>query len=436
MATAATPYSTILQGLQPGSMLYSIFQNAANNPGSVNPAALQMDLQDGSSTGGYTPTVSPGAIPFQPGNGLPSPSLLDGLVQSAQNPTAAPAGTQPASTGGVAPIGTRPGLLDAQRPGQRTGTQDATQLPINIPGLGNLGNLNMGAILPALFGTGLGLWNMLGSQGAYTGAGDVVNNAETAAGSQVNNTAQAAASGVKSAASTGNALLDRLLGYTQESTSPYKDAGSTAATQLNAGLQPGGALNTNLTADQMLANDPGYQFRLGQGAQGIQAKLAAEGLGDSGEALKQLSQYQQDYASNEFSNAYQRDQQNKQNLFQRLAGTAGLGLTGTGQDITGGEAFGAPQAANDINAANTAGGFNLAGSQYQGNANVTGAGAIAGGKIDANQAQQNFIQQLLSMLPALFGGGSGTGGTVGTGGLSLSDIIGPYVQGYGQTAMA
>lgn len=52
--------------------------------------------------------------------------------------------------------------------------------------------------------------------------------------------------------------------------------------------------------------DPGYQFRLQQGQDSVQASAAARGMGLSGATLKALAKYGQGAASDEYQNAYSR----------------------------------------------------------------------------------------------------------------------------------
>ena len=52
--------------------------------------------------------------------------------------------------------------------------------------------------------------------------------------------------------------------------------------------------------------DPGYQFRLSQGEQALQQSAAGKGLLRSGGTLKDILNYGQNYASNEYENAYNR----------------------------------------------------------------------------------------------------------------------------------
>lgn len=101
-----------------------------------------------------------------------------------------------------------------------------------------------------------------------------------------------------------------------------------------------------------LAMDPGYQFRLEQGNKAMNAGLAARGMGNSGAALKSLSRYGQDYASNEFSNAY-----------NRLSSLAGVGQTANQNNQASGSNY-----ANGVSANNAAVG-NAAAANYIGQAN-------------------------------------------------------------------
>lgn len=58
---------------------------------------------------------------------------------------------------------------------------------------------------------------------------------------------------------------------------------------------------------QEAINDPGYQFRLGQGEQALQQSAAATGTLNTGGTLKDILGYGQNYASNEYQNVWNRD---------------------------------------------------------------------------------------------------------------------------------
>jgi hypothetical protein len=85
-------------------------------------------------------------------------------------------------------------------------------------------------------------------------------------------------------------------------------------------------------------NDPGYQARLSLGQQTLENSAAARGGLLAGGTAKDLTQYAQDFASNEYSNvfgraltqyqqAYNIFRNNQSDTFNRLAGVAGLGQT-------------------------------------------------------------------------------------------------------------
>ena len=77
--------------------------------------------------------------------------------------------------------------------------------------------------------------------------------------------------------------------------------------------------------------DPGYGFRLSEGIKGIDRSAAARGLLQSGGTLKGVNRFAQDYASNEYGNAYNRYNQDNSTEFNRLAALSGIGQTATQQ---------------------------------------------------------------------------------------------------------
>lgn len=79
------------------------------------------------------------------------------------------------------------------------------------------------------------------------------------------------------------------------------------------------------TAD--FETDPGYEFRLGEGLKALERSASSRGGLYSGGTLKALARYNQDFASNEFGNAYNRFQSNRATRYNQLANLAGLGQT-------------------------------------------------------------------------------------------------------------
>jgi len=122
--------------------------------------------------------------------------------------------------------------------------------------------------------------------------------------------------------------------------------------------------------------DPGYQWRLQQGMAAAQNQANQLGGLTGGNALTGLQNFAQGAASQEYSNAFNRYQTQRGNIYNTLAGIAGIGQASQQQAnqaaqnyannqtglITGGAAA---QAAGQIGAANAiSGGLQGAGSSY------------------------------------------------------------------------
>lgn len=155
---------------------------------------------------------------------------------------------------------------------------------------------------------------------------------------------------------------------------------------------------------QDFQKDPGYRFRLDQGSQAIDRAAKARGMYMSPSTVKELLRYNQGFASNEYTNAYNRDMANRTSKFNMLSGVSGGGQT----------------AANQVGNA----GMNMAGTVgnlITGAANARGAAGIAGANAWGNAANTigNWYQQnqmLNRMFPqvsnygALYNASYGPGG--------------------------
>jgi hypothetical protein len=129
-------------------------------------------------------------------------------------------------------------------------------------------------------------------------------------------------------------------------------------------------------ADFAQGIDPGYQFRLQQGQEATNRMANMGGGMISGNALRGAQDYTQGLASTEYNKAFDRFQTNRTNIYNTLAGIAGLGQnayntsaqTGTtaAGNIGGTIAnVGAAQAGGQVGASNAlAGGLQNAGNQY------------------------------------------------------------------------
>jgi hypothetical protein len=173
---------------------------------------------------------------------------------------------------------------------------------------------------------------------------------------------------------------------------PWRQAGQNALSQLMPGDvqgQPGTTLAPQFT-HQFDANDlntnlaPNYQFMLGQGLGATQNMMNQGGGLLSGNTLKGVNDYAQNYASNAYQQAFQNYTANQTNIFNRLSNIAGLGQTanqttaglagsmspGISSTITG---AGQAKAAGQVGVANAlTGGINNAAGWYYGNSLING----------------------------------------------------------------
>tara|TARA_R110000868_G_scaffold33454_1_gene121429 strand:+ start:5305 stop:5952 length:648 start_codon:yes stop_codon:yes gene_type:complete len=177
------------------------------------------------------------------------------------------------------------------------------------------------------------------------------------------------ASASKSAASTQAASADRatelqrdMFNKQLELQQPFQEAGVNALNRMQSG-------------NVMGMMDPSYQFRLGEGLKSLDRTAAARGGLISGGALKAAQRYGQEFASNEFGNAY-----------NRLASMAGIGQTATNN-------MGASAGQFGTNAGNLMTGAGAA----RASGYVGGANALTGGLNQyMNYTQnQNLMNRLL-----------------------------------------
>ena len=77
--------------------------------------------------------------------------------------------------------------------------------------------------------------------------------------------------------------------------------------------------------------DPSYQFRVQQGLRALQASRAATGMLQTGQGLRDITDYGQQAASQEYQAAFNRFQTEQQREYERLAALAGIGPGIAGQ---------------------------------------------------------------------------------------------------------
>jgi hypothetical protein len=173
-----------------------------------------------------------------------------------------------------------------------------------------------------------------------------------------------------------------------EQYAPYRGAGYSALNQIRSmlpgayktydesGKETGTATGTDYLTKQFTpadfqANlDPSYAWRLSQGQEATNRASNLGGGAIGGNTLKAIQDYSQGLASTEYGNAFNRFQVGRQNIYNTLAGIAGIGQNA--QNTTANLA------------ANTAGNI--------GQLAVGSAGAQAAGTVGAANAWGNALQ--------------------------------------------
>lgn len=216
-----------------------------------------------------------------------------------------------------------------------------------------------------------------------------------------------AAKGQAASADRASEISNAQYKQNREDQAPWREAGVQSLGQLTAGLAPGGQFDKTFNGASF-TGDPGYQFRLGEGQQAIERSAAARGGLLSGGTLRELTQYGQGFASNEYGSAYNRFNNDQSGRFNRLTSVAGLGQTATGQTATDGT-NNAQIIGNNIMGAGNA---RAAGSI--GVANSIGSGVQSLGNFYQQQQMMNLLQPGGGYTPT-FQSGGGYGSVPGGG---------------------
>ena len=214
--------------------------------------------------------------------------------------------------------------------------------------------------------------------------------ATLAAGYMGSQAAKQAASQQADAARYAADLQQQQFNLTNEQQKPYREAGYSALSDIG-GMKP--YLTQQFTPEDFQANiDPGYAFRLQQGQLATHRAANMAGGGVSGNALQGLQDYSQGLASQEYGNAFNRFQTQRNNIYNTLASIAGLGQTSLGQTTAAGTQTAANVGTNIANAGAAQAGGTV------GSANAIG-GALQG---IGNQYYFYLLILLLAHLPIFF----------------------------------
>jgi hypothetical protein len=266
---------------------------------------------------------------------------------------------------------------------------------------GGLGS-TLGQIAPTLGGAALG-----GAAGSLTGSaiGDLaLISGGTGLGSALitADAAQKAADVQSAAAKDATALQGQMFNTINQQQTPYRTAGYNALNQLG-GLGSGtyqmydatGKPTTTGTgtgyltkqfgpADLAAGLAPNYDFMLQQGQMANQRAANVGGGALGGNALRGLQDYTQNYAGNAYQNAFQNFQNQRTNIYNTLAGIAGIGQAG--QTATN-------QAAQNATTAQTQLGVGSAAAQAAGQIGTAGAYGNALGQLGSGLTLATLLNQ-------------------------------------------
>jgi hypothetical protein len=164
-----------------------------------------------------------------------------------------------------------------------------------------------------------------------------------------------------------------------ELNAPFREAGITALNKLT----PLATEYTPFGMDQFRA-DPGYAFRMSEGMKGLERSAAARGGLLSGSMLKGIQRFGQDLGSQEYMNAFNRYQTERNAQLNPLQSLAGVGQTTSSQLGAAGQTM----AGNVGQAMGAAGQARASG--YMGQANAL-SGALGQYMNYGQQQQQNAL---------------------------------------------
>lgn len=210
-------------------------------------------------------------------------------------------------------------------------------------------------------------------------------------GRQSAKAAQSAADTSAAASDRATELQREMFNRNIELQSPFREAGVNALNK----LVPLATEYKPFGMDQF-QQDPGYSFRMSEGMKGLERSAAARGGLLSGSTLKGIQRFGQDLGSQEYMNAFNRYQTERNAQLNPLQSLAGVGQT-TSQNLgTAGTQF-----------ANTLGNIGMNQANVMGNAGMARASAYGDtlNQLSRLYGGMNFGR------PAGGGGGTGMTGT-------------------------
>ena len=187
---------------------------------------------------------------------------------------------------------------------------------------------------------------------------------------------------------------------------PFREAGVRALPELES------ASRYTPFGMQQFTADPGYGFRLAEGQKALDRQAAARGGLISGGALRAAQRYGQEMGSQEYTNAFNRYQTERQARLNPLQSLAGMAQTSVGQLGQAGQAMASGVGEAGMQAANARA------SGYMGGANALSQGLSNYMGYSQGQDRNALLRQSI--------GNRGYGGASSFGGGGLMDELSGY----------
>lgn len=199
------------------------------------------------------------------------------------------------------------------------------------------------------------------------------------------------------AAREGAAAQERMFNRSVELQEPFRQAGVNALPELVAASR-----YTPFSMEQF-QQDPGYAFRMREGLKALDRSAAARGGLLSGNQLRGVTQFGQDLASQEYTNAFNRYQAERAARLNPLQSLAGMGQTNAATMANQAGQYGNTMAQNAAQMGN------IRASSYMG-----GANALTGGIGQyLNYRQNQDLMKLYGPTQQPTIGGGLTGANIG-----------------------
>ena len=196
-----------------------------------------------------------------------------------------------------------------------------------------------------------------------------------------NKASKAQAKGIRQGAAAEERIAAKNLAFQKEQAdiqradfAPWREAGEEALGQIQAGIERGDFSMDGFVFEQ----DPGYQFRMNEGIKALDNSASSRGRLLSGAQQKGVNAYAQNVASQEYSNAYSRESNEKSRKYNILSSLN-----------QGGQASSAGQAQASSRLASSSGNIMA----QQGRSQNMAAQNIGNSRASAYQGQAQMVNQ-------------------------------------------